>query len=50
MVRSEGPSTAIGADLQCYDVIESAKGKMQWRPERNAIGHTHDSASSGAKA
>jgi hypothetical protein len=32
-----------GRNLQCQPV-------RKWAPERNAIGHTHGSASSGAKA
>jgi hypothetical protein len=39
------------AALQCLDGIYSRNNKGQWTPERNGIGHTQGSASSGgAKA
>jgi hypothetical protein len=36
--------------LSCFDAIYDGNGKRSGQPERNAIGHTHGSASSGAKA
>jgi hypothetical protein len=36
--------------LQGFDGIHGDNGKMQLTPEWHAIGHTHGSASSGAKA
>jgi hypothetical protein len=36
--------------FQCFGAIYSGNGKRQWTPERNAIGHTHGSDSTGATA
>jgi hypothetical protein len=49
MVRA---TTCIGRVPACIIrvMIYGGNGKLQWTPERNGIGHTHGSASSGANA
>jgi hypothetical protein len=48
--KAESPSLSDTVYLQCADRVYIGNGKRQWMRKRNAIGHTHGSASRGAQA